>query len=102
MSVSISKNSRLVLSKLLQVDSFQFWDIPDNIAIPPSKDDIQYVVKSNDRIDNISNSFYSTPALWWAIALVNNIDLIPTQLVVGNTLVIPALTSIKSLLSTPR
>jgi len=32
-----------------------------------------YTTRGNERLDNISNLFYKTPANWWMIAKANNL-----------------------------
>lgn len=58
-----------------------------------SRDGAQFhaVVGSDiGRLDLVSYKFYRTPNYWWVIALINNIKNQFTDMVVGQTLVIPS------------
>jgi len=51
----------------------------------------RYTVTAADlgRLDRIAYQFYQDSALWWAIALVNNIDNMLEDMEIGDTLYIP-------------
>lgn len=48
-----------------------------------------YIVKDNDRLDNVSYQFYGIPDLWWLIADANPEILDPMSLTTGAVLRIP-------------
>jgi nucleoid-associated protein YgaU len=90
MSVKIGKNSRLRFADLATVDGVEFWDLPEYPAIESRNDDIQYQVSDGDRIDSLATKFYGDPTLWWVIAVANDLDLIPSNLVPAATITIPS------------
>jgi hypothetical protein len=96
MAVNLKTNSRLRFGDLLSVDDVEFWGILDLPTIPVQPDDIQYVVGPTDRIDTIAFKFYGDPVLWWVIALVNDLEFVPTQLNDGMTLRIPSPTYVQT------
>jgi nucleoid-associated protein YgaU len=90
MSVRIPSGSRLKYSTLQVADGVEFWDIADYPTIPTSSLDTVYTVTATDRLDTLAYQFYGDPTLGWIIAVANNLDLMPTDLSPGMTLVIPA------------
>ena len=90
MSVEINASSRLLFGELLEVDGVEFWD---TIVLPvnrPRQSDYVYTVEQNDHIDMLAERFYQTPVLWWVIAWANDLEIIPTDLKEGMTLLIPS------------
>lgn len=63
--------------------------------IKVSADDQYYTVTlyEKNRLDIVSNMYYSTPKYWWVIAIANNI-LDPFDLPIGTNLRIPPIISI--------
>lgn len=96
MSVQVKKNSRLRFAKLMTLDGVEFWDLLDLPDIPIQPDDIQYQVVAQDRIDLLAYNFYGDPVLWWVIAAANGLELLPTQLNVGQFLRIPSVNFVRS------
>jgi hypothetical protein len=92
MSVRIQTNSRLQFAPLLEVGGYEFWDPVYPPDMPTQPDDVIYTVKDSDRIDLLAYRFYGDPSLWWVIAVVNNLEILPTDLVVGANLRIPSKT----------
>lgn len=101
MAVQINEASYLLFSKLVNVDGIQFWDLVDFPQLLPQTDDIIVVVGSgqfgglvsNDeplRIDLLSYRIYRTPQLWWAIALRNNFELVPTDFKLNQEIIVPS------------
>ena len=90
MSVTIPTYSRLRFDNLLTIDGITFWDALDLPTIVSQSDDLKHTVITSDRIDLLANQFYGYPSLWWVIAEANDIELIPTQLNVGQVLTIPS------------
>jgi len=105
--VTINRFSWLLRSQLRQKNNIQFWDYfespigPTDIGVQ-RQDDIQYTVTSFDRIDNLAQTFYGDPQLWWVIALVNDLRLLPIQLKCGTVIQIPSPTYVKETLLIPR
>jgi len=91
MGVRISRSSWLSLAPLLRADGIVFWDTPDLPELAPSSGDRFIDVDSTylGRLDLIAHDFYGDVNLWWAIALANNIDQIPTDMPIGTRLRIP-------------
>jgi len=90
MSVSIPRNSRLQLGNLVSVQGVEFWDLLVLPPVPEREDDTQYTVIGGDRIDLIAHRQYGDPTLWWVIAVANDMELLPVDMNVGDTLRIPA------------
>ncbi len=91
----LQKNSRLRFSEFSADDNgdqngFDYFEINDLPVIPEQVDDIQYLVKTTDRIDLLAYRYYGDVVLWWIIALVNNMELLPNDLVEGETIRIPS------------
>lgn len=72
-----------------------YVESPERIEIQESTADTFYSVEkqNENRLDLISNQFYGTPLLWWAIASMNHINN-PLDVKAGIILRIPALSSI--------
>lgn len=90
MSVQIGADSRLLFGTLLQVDTIEFFDTLNLPELQEQTDDTAYDWKSTDRIDLVAHRFYGSPALWWVIALANNIEIVPTDINEGTRLRIPS------------
>lgn len=90
MSVTIRKRSRLQFGNLVTVDGFTFWDLLELPTIVPQPDDTSYQVQGTDRIDSLAYKFYGDPILWWVLALANDLELLPSDLQVGDVLRIPS------------
>jgi hypothetical protein len=101
MSVNITTNSsRLLLGNLLSIDNIEFLDIlylPDYTS---QTGDQQYIVQDIDTIDSIAYAFYGDPILWWVIAWANDFELLPTDLIVNDSIIIPDQNFVKSQLLT--
>ena len=90
MTVRIRRDSRLQFHDLVTLDGFEFWDF-ESLPVPAKRiDDILYQVKDLDRIDTLAVDFYGSPRLWWVIAVANDLEILPTQLNVGDKLRIPS------------
>jgi len=92
MSVTVPTNSRLRFGELHILEGIEFWNILDLPDIPEQEDDITYMVVSSDRIDKLAYDFYGDPALWWVIAVANDMELLPTELNAGTQIRIPSQT----------
>jgi hypothetical protein len=98
MAVSVNKHSRLRFTQILTIDGVEFWDMLDLPVIPIQPDDIQYQVQTQDRIDSLAFKFYGDPVLWWVIAYVNKLELVPNDLNVGAELRIPSPSYVQNVL----
>lgn len=90
MATIVKKHSRLRFTQILTIDGVEFWDMLDLPVIPVQPDDIQYQVQTQDRIDTLAFKFYGDSVLWWVIAYVNGMELVPNDLNVGDNLRIPS------------
>jgi hypothetical protein len=88
--VSVPRRSRLRFTEYLSLDGFEFWDFVDLPTIPEQPDDSLYQVRSIDRLDTIAFRFYGDPIFWWVIAAANGLELVETELNVGDILRIPS------------
>jgi hypothetical protein len=90
MAVSISKRSRLRFKELLSINGVEFWELDNLPTVPISTDDQYYRVRQDDRLDLLAFTFYSDPNLWWVIALANDMELLPTDLIQNEVIRIPS------------
>jgi len=90
MAVKVKSNSRMRFYDLITIDGFEFWDLPELPEVPIQLDDQYHQVMDGDRIDLLAHRFYGDPVLWWVIAVANDIELVPTDLSVGDILRIPS------------
>lgn len=97
----IPKTSYLNFADLFNFQGETFFDTPDFPAIPISDKDKYVTIDSSylGRIDLIAHDFYRDSSLWWVIALANNLDSLPTQVKLGIRLRVPALVTVRSILS---
>lgn len=67
-------------------------------AVVPDATDVLYTVPQagEGRLDLISQQFYGTPELWWAVALVNNLVDPLIGFLAGQTIRIPQKTRLAS------
>lgn len=90
MAVTVQRASRLRFGELVTIDGVEFWDVLDLPSIPAQRDDLIYKVVGPDRIDLIAYRFYNDARLWWVIAVANGMEEIPTELHVGDDILIPS------------
>lgn len=90
MTVRVRDTSRLRFARLITIDGIEHWEMPEYPEIRQASDDIVYTVDRSDRIDRIATRFYSSPDLWWIIALANDLRLLPNDLKEGAKLRIPS------------
>lgn len=99
MSIDVSRNSWTNLSALRSIDRLEFWELPTFQELDERRDDDRlYRVQHHDRIDNLAHTFYGDPGLWWVLAQVNDLRLLPCDLKPGRTLKIPSQRFINELL----
>lgn len=84
------------LKRLVNEDGVSYIETPSKLVIRESSRDTMFTVEAGyeNRIDLVSYKFYGTPYLWWAIALLNNLEN-PRILEVGVILRIPPLDNIQ-------
>lgn len=90
MPATISKRSRLNFVDLLSDEGYEYWDTSVYPEIKDQTDDLRYQVCGDDRIDMLAYKFYGTPTLWWVIAVANDLEILPSDLSVGQILRIPS------------
>ena len=90
MAISLGSRSRLRFKELLEINGVTFWELDELPVVPDQVDDIYYMVTQTDRIDLLSTTFYGDSNMWWVIAVANNLNLLPSELVPGTTLRIPS------------
>lgn len=95
MTVTIDRRSRLRFKELVSIGEVEFWELDLLPTVPETTADIYYRVESTDRIDTISSNFYGDPNFWWVIAVANDMDILPTNLRVGQTIRIPSPTYVQ-------
>lgn len=99
MAVQLNSSSYLLFSDFLNVDGVEFWRLPNFPQLLPQDDDIyiqigrgKYGQRVTDeerlRIDLLSYRIYETPHLWWAIALRNNYEIVPTAFKGGENIIV--------------
>lgn len=91
----IKKTSHLRFANFLtdldgDQEGFDFYDLIDLPEIVPQNDDIKHEVLTTDRIDLLANTYYGDPILKWAIAVRNNLELLPGDLAEGTEIIIPS------------
>ena len=111
--VEIKRNSWLSFANLLEVNDTQgtsgvsevaetiaFWDTPDFPEVVPQVTDAFITVDENNQgnLDLIAFDAYGDEDLWWVIALANNIELIPTDVVINRRIRIPNKAYVDSLI----
>lgn len=101
MTAFVPKKSWLNFPDYFVFDGIEFFDTPDFPEFPVSNNDVIITIdqKYLGRLDLIAHDYYNDSNLWWIIALVNKIELIPTSMFIGMSLTIPALDSISIYLS---
>jgi len=82
-------------------DGIEFFDTPDFPEFPLSDNDTIITIDQTylGRLDLIAYDYYGDVNLWWVIALVNDLMLLPTSMYVGMKLRIPVSDSISIYLS---
>lgn len=101
MAFKISKTSWLAVTQLLSSNGYVFWDTPNFPVLVPQQGDQYITVDSNymGRLDLLAFDIYGDVNYWWAIALANGLDQIPTDMRQGMQLRLPQKSYIDSFLS---
>jgi len=86
----INPRSELIHARLLQRYEVLWWGNSEPPVIEPDITDRLHTVVEGDRIDNIAFRYYGDTRMKWTIMHLNNIYLIPNDLVPGMELRIPA------------
>lgn len=96
--VKVNKNSWLNITPLFSHADATFWDTPVFPNFPPSDQDVFVTINSSyaGRLDLIAHDYYGDVDLWWVIALVNTLDQVPSDVVVGLKLRLPPISAIRT------
>lgn len=67
-------SSRYQVLRVVEDEGQMYLETYNQVKVPESDSDSYHVVDRSEvnRLDIISNKYYMTPTLWWAIALANN------------------------------
>jgi len=95
-NVDISQVSWLIHTDLVEVDTVTFWAKSSIPVIEENETDSIYTVKTHDRFDNLSHTFYSSPRQWWLIARANGMFLAPIELLPARDIRIPSITRLRN------
>jgi translation initiation factor 2B subunit (eIF-2B alpha/beta/delta family) len=87
-SIKIVGGSRLKFAVKTILGGVTFFD-SEPPAIALRQDDSKHDVLGLERIDILAYQYYGATPYWWAIAKINNMGLLPTELVSGSKIVIP-------------
>ncbi len=90
MTINIKVHSRLRFASLLETGGVTYWDTLELPDLPVQSDDLQYTVRSTDRIDLLAFRFYGDSLLWWVIAEANDFEILPTDLFASDVIRIPS------------
>lgn len=79
------------LSRITDDEGTSYLETAERIEFPIRTDDIHHVVtdKDSNRLDLISYQYYSTPLLYWVIAIASDLD-DPLHVPSGTALRIPS------------
>lgn len=98
---TVSQNSYLSTRELLQLNGVLFWDQVDFPEIEETDEDqfVQLTSQQAERPDLIAHDFYGDAKLIWILLLANDKDYV-NQFLQGETIRIPAKSTVDTLLST--
>ena len=89
MAIERDALSPLIHSKLFQIEETVFWDQTRPPEIGARDDDIEYYIKSDDRMDTLAFTKLGSSQLWWVIMRRNDLMLFPNDFVQGLKIFIP-------------
>jgi len=96
MTVRIRRgSSRLVHSTLVVIDGVEFWTRPNLPELTPSSMDKQHLVADPERIDSIANARYKRDDWWWVLAHRNDLRLLPSALIPGQSIIVTDVTQVR-------
>jgi nucleoid-associated protein YgaU len=101
MPIQVVPKSRLNFGQPRVLDGIEHFDTLNLPEIPVQTDDTQYTVVGGDHIDKLAFKFYSNAVLWWVIAVANDLELLPVDLVPGQVLRIPSARFVSLVLFNP-
>ena len=97
----ILKTSFMNFSDFLSYEGESFFDTPDFPKFPESDQD-RFVIVTDQylgRLDLVANDFYQDVDLWWVIALVNDIRVVPDGMSLGMKIRIPPIFQVRKYLA---
>lgn len=82
------------------VETIAFWDNPEFPKVVPQEDDIFILIDDQiiGRLDLVAFELYGDSDLWWVLALANNFELLPTDMVLNTTMRVPSKAYVYSLI----
>lgn len=100
--LNLREGSRARFSTLYFKGDWEWFGAPDYPDFPESIDDEWVEVKKTTRLDILANEYYDDPTLWYVIALANDLELVPSDMYVGQKLRIPPKSTVTDLLKKAR
>jgi hypothetical protein len=96
MGVKRNPTGPLTTSTLRRVNEVIFWAPTRPPEILPRDDDVVYLIRSHDRLDNIAAEQLLDEQLGWVILHRNDLRLAPNDLVPGHRIFIPTRASLQA------
>jgi len=90
MPLTTARNSRLRFAQNVIVDGVEYWDRVTYPDIVVRQDDTYYIVKPYDTLASIADKAYGDPVLQWVLAIANDMDVWPTDLIPESVLRVPS------------
>ena len=100
--INLREGSRARFSVLYFKGDWEWFGPPDYPDFPESIDDEWIEVKRTTRLDMVAQEYYDDPAKWWVIAMANDLELVPSDMYVGQKLRIPPKGTVESILKKAR
>lgn len=73
--IELPPYSMFANTPVYDVDNEVVFGLMKDVVVPDASDDLYTVPPGGEnRLDAISYKFYGTPALWWVISRVNNVE----------------------------
>jgi hypothetical protein len=89
-SIQIHARSALVHARYVQVDEAAFFTPTEPPTIVAAPDDRLRRIEALDRIDNLAFLYFGDSRMEWILKWLNNIYLIPNDMVPGDEIRIPS------------
>lgn len=87
---SLSPESRVQFSYVQTKDSFEWFSEPVYPEIEQADDDVFVEVTHDTTLDMLALKHLGSVERWWVIAVLNGLELIPSDMYVGQKLRVPA------------
>lgn len=98
MTAFVPNKSWMNFSPYYSSEGYEFFDVPDFPEFPQSDSDqiIEIDYKYSGRIDLLAYDYLGDVEYWWVIALLNDLKILPQDLMIGKKIRIPTQESISS------